>query len=350
MTATTLIEHVADWRAGMSVERDERLVRNVALAGLESRNGYRYSDAALREAARLYEHKPVFLDHAADTSRPQERSTRDLVGSVVHPRYEEGRIRGDIRVLDTESGRTFLALVEDDTPGVGMSHVVLAERSADGATVERIRDVVSVDAVVGPATTRTFRESREQRGESSGRSGEAGGESGGVHRSDRSCEGTGDSECGSETVRTVSAPVLLHDQTPASPFPHTSAEATTGKAVHREIEVLREELAMLTSERDALREKVDQIEAAAQLSERRQSVATLLAEAELPEYARTDAFVRQLEGSADDEARRELIRERVALVQRAARTGPVSAERGDGRDRAAETARFVSAIRQRRRA
>jgi hypothetical protein len=28
----------------------------------------------------------------------------------------------------------------------------------------------------------------------------------------------------------------------------------------------------------------------------------------------------------------------------------VSAERGDGRDRAAETARFVSAIRQRRRA
>jgi hypothetical protein len=114
--------------------------------------------------------------------------------------------------------------------------------------------------------------------------------------------------------------------------------------------VLREELAMLTSERDALREKVDQIEAAAQLSERRQSVATLLAEAELPEYARTDAFVRQLEGSADDEARRELIRERVALVQRAARTGPVSAERGDGRDRAAETARFVSAIRQRRRA
>jgi hypothetical protein len=155
----TLVEQCGDWRAGACVEREERLVRNVALAGRESRNGYVYSESALREAVGLYERKPVFLDHATDRGRPQERSTRDLVGSIVNARYEEGRIRGDIRVLETESGETFLALVESDTPGVGMSHVVLAERAADGLTVERIRDVISVDAVVGPATTRTFRES-----------------------------------------------------------------------------------------------------------------------------------------------------------------------------------------------
>lgn len=157
----TLVEQCGDWRAGACVERQERLVRNVALAGRESRNGYMYSESALREAVGLYERKPVFLDHATDRGRPQERSTRDLVGSIVNVRYEEGRIRGDIRVLETESGETFLALVESDTPGVGMSHVVLAERAADGLTVERIRDVISVDAVVGPATTRTFRESVE---------------------------------------------------------------------------------------------------------------------------------------------------------------------------------------------
>ena len=63
------------------------------------------------------------------------------------------------QVLDTESGRTFLALIESDTPGVGMSHVVMAERSRDGETVERIHDVISVDAVVNPATTTTFHES-----------------------------------------------------------------------------------------------------------------------------------------------------------------------------------------------
>ena len=159
--ATTLVEQSADWRNEALVERGARLVRNVALAGVTSKNGYRYSEAALRDGAALYERKPVFLDHAADSKRPQERSTRDLVGSIIHPRFEGGRIRGDIQVLDTEAGQTFLSLVESDAPGVGMSHVVLAVRGGDGMTVERIHDVLSVDAVIGPATTTTFRESRD---------------------------------------------------------------------------------------------------------------------------------------------------------------------------------------------
>src|SRR5690606_35903290 len=41
---------------------------------------------------------------------------------------------------------------------VGMSHVVLAMRSADKQVVERIEEVISVDAVVFPATTVTFQE------------------------------------------------------------------------------------------------------------------------------------------------------------------------------------------------
>lgn len=156
---TTLVEQSVDWRSEARVERAARLVRNVALAGPESKNGYRYADAALRAGAVLYDRKPVFLDHAADARRPHERSTRDLVGSITEPRFEGGRIRGDIAVLDTEAGQTFLSLVESEAPGVGMSHVVLAERGGDGMVVERIHDVISVDAVIGPATTTTFRES-----------------------------------------------------------------------------------------------------------------------------------------------------------------------------------------------
>jgi hypothetical protein len=156
---TTLVEQSADWRSESRVDRAARLVRNVALAGPESKNGYRYAEAALRSGAALYDRKPVFLDHAADARRTHERSTRDLVGSITEPRYDGGRIRGDIQVLDTEAGQTFLSLVESDAPGVGMSHVVLAERGGDGTVVERIHDVISVDAVVGPATTTTFRES-----------------------------------------------------------------------------------------------------------------------------------------------------------------------------------------------
>lgn len=161
MTQDTLTEDLADWSAALSIDSQARLVLNVALTGPDSRNGYRYSEAALREAVPLYDQKPVFLDHAPDRLKPRDRSTRDLVGNIINPRFEDGRIRGDIRVLDTESGRTFLALANTNLPGVGMSHVVVAQRSTDGSTVELIRDVVCVDAVINPATTQTFRESQD---------------------------------------------------------------------------------------------------------------------------------------------------------------------------------------------
>lgn len=159
-TPQPITERIADWRTDrVVVDRQLRLVSNVALTGAKSRNGYEYTDAALHDAVSLYENKPVFLDHATDGRRPQSRSTRDLVGSIINPRFERGRIRGDIRVLDTESGRTFLTLAEDETPHVGMSHVVMAVRSRNGKSVERIEEVISVDAVVFPATTETFHES-----------------------------------------------------------------------------------------------------------------------------------------------------------------------------------------------
>ena len=134
MPSLRLTETISEWQKDFSVDHAAQIVRNVALTGRESKNGYTYSEAALIDAVDRYEHKPVFLDHSADRNRPKQRSTRDLVGSICNARYVEGRIRGDIRVLDTESGRTFLALVGNEAPGVGMSHVVLAAKSADGQT------------------------------------------------------------------------------------------------------------------------------------------------------------------------------------------------------------------------
>ncbi len=156
-----LTEKCEDWAGQLTVDDDNRLVRNIALSGTISRNGYTYSEQSLQDAVALYADKPVFLDHAADKTRPHERSTKDLVGSIVSPRYIDGRIRGDIRVLETDSGHTFLKLVNSKSPGVGMSHVVLAQRSADGSTVLKIEDVISVDAVINPATTNTFHESEQ---------------------------------------------------------------------------------------------------------------------------------------------------------------------------------------------
>src|SRR5687768_16950739 len=157
-----LTEHIQDWNTQeMRVDRENRIVLNVALTGPESTNGYRYSELALIEGLPLYENRPVFLDHPQSQGQPHRRSTRDLVGSVVNVRYEHGRIRGDIRVIDTEAGGTFLALAESNGPAVGMSHVILAQKSADGKIVEKIHEVVSVDAVVFPATTKSFHEQHQ---------------------------------------------------------------------------------------------------------------------------------------------------------------------------------------------
>ena len=158
-TAERLQEHIADWQSASSqVDRESMQVLDVALAGSQSRNGYEYTEEALQQALPLYENRPVFLDHAENASRPHERSTRDLVGSILNVRFEQGRIRGDIQVLDTDSGRTFLALAEKKTEFVGMSHVILARRNAEKTKVEKIEEVISVDAVVYPATTTTFQE------------------------------------------------------------------------------------------------------------------------------------------------------------------------------------------------
>lgn len=150
----TLTEHVADWQAGMSVDAENRLIRNVALAGRESANGYTYSEAALEQATPLYHGRVVFLDHA---EQRKPRSTRDIAGTIVEARLVDGRPRGDVQLLPGPNGDTLLALAETNAQGVGFSHVVRGRKAGD--VVESIDEVLSVDAVVGPATTTRFSES-----------------------------------------------------------------------------------------------------------------------------------------------------------------------------------------------
>lgn len=165
MTDDTLIaitEQIADWRGeDFQIQPERQQIANVLLSGGSSRNGHRYSDTALRAATPLYARKPVFLDHAANPTRPLDRSTRDLAGWIIEAQFLNGRILGTIQVLETEAGNTLLALMSSESPAVGMSHVILARKSADGTVVEQIQDVISVDAVVFPATTAGFREQQD---------------------------------------------------------------------------------------------------------------------------------------------------------------------------------------------
>lgn len=138
-------------------ERQQHLVRNVVLLGPQSRNGYRYSPAAMQAAMPLYENRPIFLDHADELNSPTRRKLRDFAGQVLSPRYEGERLRGDLRLLGPHTEWLF-DLIEAAPQDIGMSHVVLGRRSSQGQLVEHIERVVSVDIVAFPATTQSFQE------------------------------------------------------------------------------------------------------------------------------------------------------------------------------------------------
>ncbi len=334
MKLSTLVEHVADWHARSQVDRTNRLVRNIALTGGTSKNGYRYTEQALKNAVSLYEQRPVFLDHAADKSRPQERSTRDLVGSIVNPRWESGRIRGDIRVLDTDSGRTFLALADSDAPGVGMSHVVLAERGKTDGAVARIHDVVSVDAVVFPATTTTFRESLD-----SSESGE--------HAAMVACDDQPENASSPSPSKSPLAHESLRADAVASSQGREEAQQDDGDADSESLDgrLLDERLTQLLTERDELLALLHEERLRETAANRDQTITQLLSESGLPDYAITAMFRRQL-AAADDALRRELLQERQRLVETARRRPPLSRERAAPSDTLPPDAVFVATLKR----
>lgn len=291
-----LVEQV-DSSHDVTVDRSSRQVKNVAIAGTVSRNGYRYAVDALRRAVPLYAGRPVFLDHSTDPEQPQTRSTRDLVGTLESVRFaaigrndEEGTIRGDIRVLDTESGRTFLALCESNEPGVGMSHVVMARRSEDGSVVESIEKVVSVDAVMFPATTSRLSEQK-----------------------------TGGDLCGDESATNE----LLSTELVES---------------HADCDECRGRISDLEAERDQLRVENERLVVEARVVGREK----MLAESGLPASAVSIVFREAVLDANDEETARRLIDDRAALVRETAVTGPTSdprVERVDRHDGFAETIR-----------
>lgn len=331
-----LREQVGDWRSPeLHVDAERRVVANVALVGVTSRNGYRYAESALREAAGLYERKPVFLDHAPNVTRPQERSARDLVGHIVGARFEGGRVRGDVQVIDAEAGQTFLALAASDAPGVGMSHVVLAERGADRTVVEKIHEVVSIDAVVFPATTSSLRENHHEAAEPWAGSLEAWLAKFDEHVVERVRRELGEAV----QVRRVAvfdgrAVVEVVEEGGLAQLSAVEWRREGAEVVFGELSVgLTAESAWgwswseasaaeraLRAERDELRERLAE-------HERGLEVESLLAGARLPECMVTEELRRRLAAEPDARVRRGIVAEQQGIVRALAGTSPRSLER-----------------------
>lgn len=149
-------EHAAGVRAvkGERVDRLKGVIRNVKLAGFESRNigrtigldarefgdavnhPYAYSPDAFREAIALYEGAGIYKDHPgfnynADGSRtlkPQERSSDDLIGVARNVYVAEDGIYGDLYYLESHPFSQRLIEVAEKCPDkLALSHEAWAD-------------------------------------------------------------------------------------------------------------------------------------------------------------------------------------------------------------------------------
>lgn len=131
------------------------VLRDILLCGPVSKNKRKYTEKGFGGTEKikgLYEGLPVFMDHGT----PDGRSTKDLAGVIKNPRWTESGVRGDIHTVKPY-GPALLDMAAAGIRGVGMSHVVLGE--VDKTTlVVTVSEAKSVDVVVGPATTKSFKE------------------------------------------------------------------------------------------------------------------------------------------------------------------------------------------------
>jgi len=153
----------------ISIDSAANVIRNVALVGQISKNGRRYTKAALQGGAELYNNVRVYLDHPhREDERRGWRSVRDLAGKIENARFDGQKIRGNIQLLNNEGGKLTFELANRMPEIAGMSHNAFGKyhRENGQEVVESIERVVSVDVVTEPATNDGFFENVLNRGDS----------------------------------------------------------------------------------------------------------------------------------------------------------------------------------------
>lgn len=154
-------EHT-DWAEGSAVE-DDGVIRNVALCGNRSLNGYDIPPSAFgseQNAQSLYGGKGVFFNHLPPErlNRPLQRDVEDFAGEIFNVRMVNGRPYGDIKTEGAPKGKVLRELAKAGYTNVGLSHCAAYRKNREGTCVEQVLGVATVDAVYMPATTRTFAE------------------------------------------------------------------------------------------------------------------------------------------------------------------------------------------------
>lgn len=295
MTQRTETIHCENWSQESTI--DGTVIKNVLLCGNESKNGYPIPPSAFGDEGKtkqLYENKLVYINHVRepDESKVMNRKLEDLGGYIKNVRLVNGKPRGDIQTEGCPKGEITLKLASSRVPNVGMSHVGLYsfnENKELGHYVESVERILSVDVVSNPATTKSFYEQTQE----------------------------------DEEKKQMSDELRAELKTVREERNNFQAESTQFK---NEAEQLKQEKADLQKELDGLKQenqelknKVDEFETAKALHDRKVKIESELSEAKLDLKDETEVsktFLESLQNEKDENKRKEMIADRVALVKR----------------------------------
>lgn len=258
---------------------DKLLVKNVAWLGPTSKNGYTYTQEALRKAQSLFNGVKLFINHPSkEEESTGRRDVMKLAGIGVSPRFVEGKLRGDAELLPDQWGEKFwnIAKLMPEAAGMSQNATGKMKKGGDGAMqVEEITKVFSVDLVANPATTSSMFESRD--------------------KNDKENKVMDYKQVDLKELR-IWRPELV--------------EALTLEGQKSR----DEEFQKVMEENKGLKTKVDEFEVKEERAKLAGKVEKMLEASKLPKEAKTDVFKETLMDAADDDKRKKLIEDRKALM------------------------------------
>lgn len=275
--AAALVEYTTSSRNTLRVDRDSNVVRGVKIIGLVSKNGRRYTEAALTRALPMYEGIKVNVDHPDMRRGDQPRSYHDRFGVLRSVKVKDDGLYADLHYNPKHAvAEQFLWDAENAPENLGLSHNAFGKTARKGSetVVEEIERVQSVDLVADPATVRGLFESEEHNM--------------GVSLADVKAD--------KAIVEALRAEWLSEQK-----------ESETDKQKDTKVGELSEQVKKLTEALDVEKKKNEK-------AEREKAVEALLVEAKLPAELATDLFKKQLL-EADEAGAKALIADRQAIAK-----------------------------------
>jgi hypothetical protein len=286
------LQEYTDFRGSLlKVDREGGVIRRVKILGSESANGRTYPAATIVKAANLYEGVKVNLNHP-DDSPSTPRRYEDRLGALHDVTVAGDGLYADLRFNPKHPVTEQLLWDAEHAPeNVGLSHNVraaISKKPGGKVVVEEINQVLSVDLVADPATTKGLFESH--------------------HRQEE------------ETPMELTLESLQKE--------HPDLVKEIQEAVIKQ-QGDADKVAALEAENKTLKAKLDEHEAKERQAAEQGKVDKLIEESKLPDRLVTDTFRRTLL-EAGDEERTALIEDRQAIAKEIPEQRPTSRERTPG--------------------